>query len=435
VTTPSRPRARLEPAYVTTAPSGATSGERIASIDALRGFALFGILLVHMVEQYTAAAPPASNPSYNAFSTADQVARGLVGLLFVGKFFAMFSLLFGVSFFIQMDRAAARHVAYQRRFVWRLTVLFAIGLAHHLMYRGDILTIYALLGLALVPLYRASDRTLLILAVLLCFGIPRILMVGTAQMLGQPFSMQLGSEAANEEYFKALKGSSLLPVFASNLSEGWRVKWMFQLGVFGRGYQTLGLFFLGLYLARRRWHESLPARHKTLRRAMLIGFGISVPLVILFASFAFSQGGGPPPDSVSWGMVIGLTLYDIFNVGLMVGFACAFLLLYLRPAPQRLLRHLAPVGRTALTTYVCQSLIGTFFYYGYGLNRLAEVGAATGVLLALIIFAAQIVLSGIWLRYFRFGPIEWVWRSLTVWSVQPFWTDRVFARAGSQTNL
>jgi hypothetical protein len=149
-----------------------------------------------------------------------------------------------------------------------------------------------------VPLYRASDRTLLILAVLLCFGVPRLLMVGTAQLLGQPFSMQLGSEAANEEYFKALKGSSLLPVFASNLTEGWRVKWMFQLGVFGRGYQTLGLFFLGLYLARQRWHESLPARRKTLRRAMLIGFGISVPLVTLFASFAFSQASGPPPDSV-----------------------------------------------------------------------------------------------------------------------------------------
>jgi uncharacterized protein len=430
VITASTVQARLEPARLTTTPRAATSGDRIDAIDALRGFALLGIVLVHMVEQYTAAAPPASNPNYNAFSTADQVARGLVGLLFVGKFFAMFSLLFGVSFFIQMDRAAARHVPYQGRFVWRLAVLFAIGLAHHLIYRGDILTIYAVLGLALVPFYRASDRTLLILAVLLCFGAPRLLMVGIAQALEQPFSMQLGSEAANEEYFKALKGSSLLPVFASNLSEGWRVKWAFQLAVFGRGYQTLGLFFLGLFLARRRWHESLPARRRTLRRAMLVGLGISAPLVALFASFVFSQASGPPPESVSWGLVIGLTLYDIFNIALMVGFAGAFLLLYLRPAPQRLLRHLAPVGRTALTTYVCQSLIGTFFYYGYGLNRLAEVGAATGTLLALVIFAGQMVASGIWLRYFRFGPIEWVWRSLTYWRAQPFWTDRVSARVG-----
>src|SRR5918994_5789506 len=127
-----------------------TAGERIVSIDAVRGFALLGIVVAHMVEQYMGSPPPPSRPQFGIVSPAiDGTAMAIVQLVVVGKFFTMFSLLFGLSFFIQMDRAGRREVPFAGRFAWRLIVLFAMGMAHHLFYRGDILSVYAMLGLLL----------------------------------------------------------------------------------------------------------------------------------------------------------------------------------------------------------------------------------------------------------------------------------------------
>ncbi len=408
------------------------SGARIVTIDAVRGFALLGIIAVHMVEQYLGSPPPASKANQDLW-VVDAVALGLVSLLFVGKFFAMFSLLFGVSFFIQMDRAAARGQAFEGRFTWRLAVLFAIGMAHHLVYRGDILASYAVMGLVLLVYYRVSDRWLLATSVAVLVGAPRLMLAIWTAATGAEVSLSVGDETTLQAYWDTLKTGSMSAVAWLNLHEGIWPKLQFLFGWFGRGYQTLGLFLLGLYLGRHRWHERIDARRPAVRRLMWWSIAASIGAVAVGAAMfgaAYTMGlmpqaagpggaGAPAAMPPLWLVVAGFTCYDVFNLGVMGAFLCGFLRLYWRPGPHRVLRWFAPVGRTALTNYVAQSLVGAFIYYGYGLGLLGDIGAAAGLGLAAIIFAGQMAASAVWLRYFRYGPLEWLWRSATYLRLQP----------------
>jgi uncharacterized protein len=417
-----------------------STGERIVTIDAVRGFALLGIVAVHFVEQYLGSPPPASRANA-AVSVVDGIAMGLVALLFMGKFFAMFSLLFGLSFFIQMNRAAARGQAFEWRFTWRLAILFVIGMAHHLVYRGDILATYAVLGLVLLVYYRLSDRTLLASALLILLGVPRLLLGIWAAVTGAGPSMSPGDDAALQAYWDTLKSGSPAAIAWLNLTDGVWPKLQFQFGWFGRGYQTLGLFLLGLYVGRHRWHEGLESRRSAIKRLTWGSLGLSGAALLAtglgfaaayFAGALPSSGsnapGAPPPVYPLWLIIGGFTLYDLFNLGVMGAFAGGFLLLYFRPAPHTVLRWFAPVGQTALTAYVAQSVIGGLIFYGYGLNLLGEIGAAAGLGLGVLVFIGQMAVCNLWLRAFRFGPLEWLWRTGTYMRVQPLTRKPASAR-------
>lgn len=393
--------------------------KRIVAIDALRGFALLGIVLVHMVEQYLGGPPP--EPNFGVFAPVDSAVGGVLDLLVRGKFFMMFSLLFGLSFFMLMERGAGRDTSFRSRFLWRLTLLLLIGLVHHLFYRGDILTIYALLGAVLLLFYRASDRTLLLTALLLFLGAPRVLLLAAGEAFGFNPMLLPNNPTGNLAYFEVLRSGSILAVFASNLLEGLQLKLGFQFGLFGRGYQTLALFLIGLYLGRQRWHESLPERRPALRRVLAWGGTLSLAAAgagaLLMPMLSAGPSGGTQPPL--WGMAVGLGFQDLFNAATAAVLMAGFVLLYLRPAGGRILAIMAPVGQTALTSYVLQTLLGTYILYGWGMGRIGVIGASTAALLALCIFGAQIVASTLWLQHFRFGPIEWVWRTLTLGRLQP----------------
>ena len=137
--------------------------ERIDSIDVLRGFTLLGIILVHFTEQYYAGMHPQKYASFTEKGILDNIVSGFTGIFVTGKFFMIFSFLFGLSFYLQLSKSNSGP-AFFLRFVWRLAILFAIGFIHSLHYRGDILTIYAVLGLGLLIFYRLPDRALLVIA-------------------------------------------------------------------------------------------------------------------------------------------------------------------------------------------------------------------------------------------------------------------------------
>jgi uncharacterized protein len=398
----------------------AVTGERIEAIDALRGFALAGIVSVHMVEQYLAGPPPPSHPAFGTFSTIDSVVSGVVGFFFLGKFVAVFSLLFGLSFFIQMDGAARRGASFRGRFAWRLVILFAIGLAHHVLYRGDVLTIYALLGLVLLLFFDASDRTLAVSVLLLALGAPRLLLIGVDATFGTRTAIFDVDDAATQAYFDTLKGDSLLAVVATNLGEGFAAKLQFVFGLFARGYQTFALFLIGLYVGRKRWHESLPDLRRPLRRLALWGGAACLACLPIGAAVYFLTFAGVAPENLStWRFLAPLALYDTFTLGLVAMLVSVFLLLFHRGGPGRYLRWFVPVGRMALTTYVTQSVVGTAIFYGYGLGLLGEIGAAAAFAIGIGVFAIQMALCAAWMRHFRYGPLEWLWRSMTYLKSQP----------------
>src|SRR6185295_4148500 len=172
--------------------SSSTSNERIAVVDVLRAYSLFGIIVTHSVQGFLAGQPP--SPDFMLFSPLDRVVSNLENLLTFGKFFTIFSFLFGLSFAIQLRNATQKGVAFSGRFTWRLVVLALIALVHGAFFTGDILIVYAILGLLLIPFRRLKTRTLVIIALLLVFNVPGLLL-SIAQLNAHPTPEQVARGA------------------------------------------------------------------------------------------------------------------------------------------------------------------------------------------------------------------------------------------------
>ncbi len=398
-----------------------SSTGRIDVIDAFRGFALAGIVLAHMVEQYMGAQPPADLMASLTPGIFDKIVFGLVQFFVVGKFFALFSFLFGLSFFIQMDRAAAKSVDFRGRFIWRLAILFLIGYVHSLFYRGDILTIYAPLGLLLVLFYNVRSDLILALAAIIVAGAGRYAVFalhGDGTIL--PYGDGDAELPRNAAYFEALRNGSLRDVFAANAVHGHLLKLEYQIGHIGRWYLTFAYFLLGLWAGRSRLFLRIDDLHRTFKKTLWVALACAAGSLVL-AGFLFSLVVVPDegPQFDRWPAMFALTAFDFFNLSLSVVYLCGFVLIFRRPAGGRMLAKLAPYGRMALSNYVIQTLLGTFLLYNWGLGLIGRLTNSDTLLIALAVVALQVVLSTLWLRRYRFGPLEWLWRSGTYLRWQP----------------
>ena len=393
------------------------SSKRLDVVDALRGFALMGIVFVHFMEQFYAGPAPAPHENYTQHIFADGIFDGFVNILMRSKFFMLFSFLFGLSFAIQMER---RGKGFAWRFLWRIAILFAIGWLHHLFYRGDILTVYALVGVPLVFCYSLSNRWLLIVAAILMLGVPRLI-IKTTNPVAANMSLQ-DSLAKPKEivYWQTVKTGSWLDIAKQNANWGYENKMNFQFGVFGRGYQTLAVFLLGLYAGRIRLFENLDDKKRYLKRGLWWSLGCFLGCFVLGA-LLFAVLKLPEKLGAGWDFIIGIGLYDISNLMQTAFYIFAFLLLFVNKAWwRRQFLKLAPYGRMALTNYFLQSVIGTFIFFAYGFNQLDQFGSTVAAAIALIVFIIQRFASVWWLERFYYGPLEWLWRSLTFFEVQKF---------------
>jgi len=393
---------------------------RIEIIDVLRGITLLGIVMVHFMEQYYAGMHPESHQNFEIKFLGDQIMQIFIGIFISGKFYLIFSFLFGLSFFIQLNNSES-DTKFFIRFFWRLVILFAIGFVHHLHYRGDILTIYAMLGVGLLICYKLPDRFLLILALALAINVPSLIVRGIQSVIQPQLEIQQlfgGSNDVNEKYFETLKSGSYLDVLKANLQE-FEFKYQFQV-VSGRIYITMGLFLLGLYAGRKRifenWVEYLPQFKKSLKSSLWVIVGL-----VLFGLVFF--GGAEAvkiklPEVVQW--TVGGFLLDIFNLTLAVIYVAGIMLLFNKSNWHRRLMHFYSVGRIGLTTYLVQTICGVLLFFGFGVGLLGEVGVLVTVGIGILIFIGQIYFSKWWLTRFRYGPVEWLWRSLTYLKVQGF---------------
>ena len=417
-------------------PPGEPSSDRIRLIDALRGLALAGIAVVHFGEQYLGYMPPPGVP-YSVHGTTDGVLEALAWIFIRGKGFGLFSLMFGLSFALQMHRAERRTPGrdFRPRFAWRLVILFAIGVLHSLLYSGDILTVYALLGLPLMLFYRVSDRWLLALALVLLVGTPRVgsrVFEGPATQ-AQLRSMKAETEASATEHWQALSRGDVPAILRFHAGPGFRAKWAFQFGPMGRGYQTFALFLVGLWVGRRRLFEDAPANRRLVGRVARWtgGLTLGIPLLALAlflvgralgggaAAGSGSGGEGALPDFSGWPFVAGLCVFDAWNAVMTAFYVALFVLLFQRERWRRLLVRFAPVGQMALSSYLAQTVIGSLVFFGFGLGLLGRFGNMVTLPLGAVVFALQVWLCGAWLARYRFGPVEWLWRSLTWLRFEP----------------
>ncbi|MEN8788022.1 MAG: DUF418 domain-containing protein [Flavobacteriaceae bacterium] len=392
--------------------------DRITIIDALRGFSLAGIVVVHMVENYVGAPTPEGAMEAARIGLPDYIVDGFIFIFLRGKFFALFSFLFGLSFFIQMDSAHNKGQDFRLRFLWRLILLFAIGYVHHLFYRGDILTIYAVLGLFLIPFYRIPTKYILAICGLLFLGLGRYVVFA---INGADNLFMQGEFSPNSPeiiaYYETIKNGSIWQVFQSNATEGQLMKMDFQLGIFSRGYLTFGFFLFGLIVGRMEFFKNFLEQRKLTLKVMWWSLGIFVVSIGLTALIFAPMGPNVTFDN--WRAMLGLSAVDLNNIGMTGIILAGFVLLYRKVKASKFLSGFAPYGRMALTNYVTQSIIGTFILYGWGLGYLGEVRNIYTFLMALLLIALQMLASNWWLKRFYYGPLEWLWRSLTHTKIYP----------------
>jgi uncharacterized protein len=390
---------------------------RIKIIDILRGFALLGIIIVHFSEQYYAGQPPEVHANMVAKNLGDQIVMGVIGILVQGKFYMIFSFLFGLSFFIQLEKSDGP-VRFVLRFGWRLLVLFLIGLLHHLHYRGDILTIYAVLGFILLLLHKLPDTALLITSLVLIADLPSFglrLYDGVSDITRTYFS---DDQKQLLDYYDTLKSGSYLSILAANWKELF-IKFEFQV-FSGRIYITEGLFLLGLYAGRKkffeRWQEQIPFLKKLLKTSLWIILGCIIFTVVIFGGAqAFNIEMNPSLQYAFGGLA-----YDIFNACLATVYVTELLLLYRKEKWQHRLMNFYAMGRMGLTTYVMQTFFGVLIFYSLGLGWLGDYGAMICVPIGLAVYGLQLYFSQWWLANFRYGFFEWLWRSATYFKWQEF---------------
>lgn len=400
--------------------------ERAAVLDVLRGLALFGILVANLHAMSLWGATGALDPRTLPTAALDPAADFLQVALVEGKFYSIFSLLFGIGFAIQLQRAAERGDG-TGRYVRRLLVLLGVGVAHLLfVYTGDILALYALVGLLLVPLRRLSDRAvLLVAAALLLVPVARYALYWRGGIgVADPLWALADGYAASQ----VPERLSRYEVWASG---DWRLFFLERrVGALFRAAdlveqmrpaKVLSMFLVGLWVGRRRLYARLDEARPLLRRVAFVGLGAGLPANVLMAWLdARDVMYGGPPDFA--GSALGLVQTLTYAVGvapLALGYAALAGLAWTHPARRRMLGWLAPAGRMALTNYLLQSLVMIGLFFGAGLGLAGRLGPTILWGIALAVVALQSAASAAWLARFRFGPAEWLWRVLTYGRWQP----------------
>jgi len=388
---------------------------RIEIIDSLRGFSLWGILISHLsifFEAFDGSSLNASNPSI-----PNIIISVINGIFFSGKFFAIFSFLFGLSFYIQMDRAAQKGINFQWRFLWRIIILMAVGYIHSLLFSGDILIIYAILGIFLVFMFRVKNRVLIFLIIALLAGLPRFISYGIKHLPGGTVAKV--EKATMEDQMNKLSQvyriGSFQEVVKFNAEEGFKVKADYQLGIEGRAYQTLALFFLGLLIGRTKYFERIEENMELTRKLFKRSIWFTLGFMLLAAGlFMVTQG-----DLEKFISMIAMTFYNLFNLSFALLITTAFIIVYQRSKAQKFLYQMAPYGKMGLTNYILQSIIFVPIFYGFGLGMATKINLPIGIILGMGIFYLQVKFSKWWLNHFIYGPFEWLWRSLTWFKWQP----------------
>jgi uncharacterized protein len=388
--------------------------ERVVLLDSLRGFALFGILLANLLS-FTGAAflEPAQLSALPGGSAAPAV-EFMLEWLVTGKFYSIFSLLFGIGFALQLGRLESRGEGVAL-YVRRLLVLLGFGIAHLLLlWMGDILALYALMGLVLILFRRASDRTLLIAALLLWLApiLWATAMVHLGFRPGKPlFDAALATFAglgidASKGPLPIWSGGDWLILMKSHLGEIF-IRYA-DLVAQLRPAKVLAMFLLGLWVGRRMLYVRLDEYAPLLRKVAAYGLGIGLPLSAIGAWLVTHPPHGPETSKHIYEAIA----YSAGVPTLALGYAAAFALLW-RTAARRTLTILAPAGRMALTNYISQTLIQILIFYGVGLGLIGKISNAWIPALAVLIFSAQLFFSRAWLKRFNYGPLEWLWRRLT----------------------
>ncbi|MEX2549020.1 MAG: DUF418 domain-containing protein [Nitriliruptoraceae bacterium] len=388
--------------------------EREPVLDVLRGFALLGILVINIAVMRGADVHRLfAGQELQPTDGIDRTVGALASWLFAGKFIASFALLFGVGAGLLAERALARGRAPRALLASRYAWLMVFGLAHMvLLFPGDILFVYGITGLILLAFVRVGPATALRWGVGLVVAVAALVAMAAATAPAGGGAVVGWPATRGDQAIEAFRDGSYLDILGAN---AWQAL-VLQLGQLGAVPWLLGLFLIGFATARAGIATDLAAHRPLLRRLAVLGLGLGLPLGAVLAPLdplplvlgtAGTSLGGIWPILIAVAQQLGAPL-------LAVGYLAGLGLVSLRWGP---LRPLAAVGRMALTGYLLQSLLALVVFGGF--DRYDRMGPGGSMVIVLGVWSVLLVVCPLWLRWFRFGPAEWLWRTLTYGSVQP----------------
>ena len=391
-------------------PGPTPPSERITSLDALRGFALLGILVIN-VRVFSMPEQTLLNPTVYGDFTGLNYWTWFVGHVFAqSKFITVFSALFGAGVLLFVESKEDKGQDAVRLHLRRTAVLIAIGLLHaYLLWYGDILVTYGLIGIFLLFVRDLDARRLAGLAGIFLLFVPAIELFAAVSIGGEAIAAQWQpAEAAIREQVATYRGGWL-----DQMSH--RVSSSFQRqtsGFIGQSFWRVGgVMLLGMALYKKGvlTDERSTAFYRRLVAGGVVGVGIVVAGVAYVEANDWSAGA-----ALYWRQ------FNYVGSLLVAGGYVGLVTLFVRWRGEGLAtRALAAVGRTAFTNYLLQTVVATTIFYGHGLGLFGSVSRVEAMGIVVAIWAVQVPLSVLWLRYFRFGPVEWVWRTLTYGEAQP----------------
>ncbi len=393
--------------------------ERIVLLDILRGLAVFGMFTVNM----TADLPWGSAFREQPLDAADSIVMIVVDLLTNGKFITIFSFLFGVGFYLQLERARGRGLPFLTAYLRRLVALSLIAaLAIVVGLNAYILIDYSIFGLLLLLFWRRSARVLIVAAIM-CFAIGVVSdnieivsdLIATEQSNRADFindgsSPEALVENERDRVYREGTFKEIASYRASNLLE-YMLSWKQRLS----DAPLLGLMLLGCYVCRRGALQDPSVRMKMARSALPWLLSVGVAGMVIFVWLR----PWPNADSDLLTLIGNLAFWPVGAPLLGLGYVAIITLMMEEDACRRVLLPFAPVGRLALTNYLFHAFVIAAFTNQWGFGLYGAMGPFWGLMAVFAIFPLMIFASSWWVRHFRFGPAEWLWRTLTYLRAQP----------------
>ncbi len=380
------------------------NSNRLFVVDALRGFAIVSIMLLHNIEHFDFYFTPEGLPAW--MQSLDKGIWDTLFFLFGGKSYAIFALLFGLTFFIMFDKQEKLGKDFRLRFAWRLLILLCFAILNSTFYQGDILTTYALIGFGILPVAKLSNKAVFAIAVFFMFQPYE--WVNFFMALSHP-DAKLGDPVSWSYFGKMweyIPGDSIIATWKGNLTNG-RIgvlRWTWENG---RVFQTLSLFMLGMLAGRKKLFVVSEENKRFWTKTLIVSAIAFIPLFYInknLGKWITGEAVLRPLSTIetSWS-----------NLSFMLVLVSGFVLLYQTKLFHRALNIFAPIGRMSLSNYIIQSVIGSIIYYGFGFGLYKYTGATYCVLIGIALAIVQGLFSKWWMNKHKQGPLETIWHKLT----------------------
>lgn len=361
---------------------------RVDVVDALRGFAVVAILLLHFIEHFIYSVYPESTSE--TATLINQSVWDSMFFIFAGKSYTIFALLFGFTFIVQQRNQEVKGADWGVRFAWRLLILMVFATINAAFFPGgDVLLLFAVMGFVMIPLRKLSIKMLLIVA--------SIFLIQPIELL-ECFNVNVMPTMLNETYYPTLKtvtdSGNFWQMIWTNMTTG-QLASLFWAADAGRLLQAPGLFILGMILARGEYFSRG------------VDFWIRTVVVAFIASFVLYIAKTSATESLQ---VIFTMWYNIAFTAIIVS---VFVILYQSDVFRKMTSGLNFYGRMSLTNYVSQSIIGSIIFFPYAFGLASSIGIAWSLVIGIIVMFAQILFCKMWLKNHKQGPLESIWHRLT----------------------